>query len=106
MAKRQGTVVWLVFWISLTWAECVLQKFNEIINKSRSEAERAEENVQEIERLISSANNKSDEATVILGLARKSAQNAMAVAEEAEKAAGRAKEVGSAGWENDVSFFK
>lgn len=69
-----------------------LQKFNEIINKSRSEAERAEENVQEIERLISSANNKSDEATVILGHARKSAQNAMAVAEEAEKAAGRAKE--------------
>ena len=53
--------------------------------------------MQEIERLISSANNKSDEATGILGHARKSAQNAMAVAEEAEKAAGRAKEVGSAG---------
>ena len=58
-----------------------------------------------IERLISSANNKSDEATGILGHARKSAQNAMAVAEEAEKAAGRAKEVGSAGWENYVSFL-
>ena len=69
------------------------QKFNEIIESSRAEAERAEANISEIERLINSANNKSDEATAQLGNAQDRAEQAQSTAGLAGDTAKRTQEV-------------
>lgn len=69
------------------------QKFNEVIDSSRAEAERAEANIPEIERLINSANNKSDEASGTLGDAQESAEKAQSTAERAQDTAERTREV-------------
>jgi len=69
-----------------------LKKFNEVIDSSRAEAERAEANIPEIERLINSANNKSDEASGTLGDAQESAEKAQSTAERAQDTAERTRE--------------
>lgn len=66
-----------------------LKKFNEIIDTSRAEADRAEANTTEIERLISSANNKSDEAAVTLETTENLARKAKTIAGEASETANR-----------------
>ena len=70
-----------------------MQKFNEIIDSSRAEAELAEGNITEIERLISSANNKSDEATANLGDAQEKAEKAASTADAARDTANRTQQV-------------
>ena len=73
------------------------QTFNEIIDSSRAEADLAEANITEIERLISSANNKSDEATANLGDARELAEEAASTAEGARDIANQTKQVRRSG---------
>lgn len=69
------------------------QKFNDVIDSSRAEAERAEANIPEIERLISSANNKSNEATDKLGDAKDRAEKAQSIAEQARETANKTQQV-------------
>lgn len=70
-----------------------LQKFNSIIEKSRKDAEKAEENIPEIERLIELANKKSDKATENLGDAQKLSSEAKDKANEAKTTAQDAQKV-------------
>lgn len=72
------------------------QKFKDFIAKSRTEAEQAEVNIPEIERLINSANNKSDEADGSLGDSLERALKAQNTADKASNTANRAKQVGLA----------
>lgn len=75
--------------------QLAFQKFNEIIDSSRAEADLAEANITEIERLISSANNKSDEATENLGDAQELAKEAASTAEKARDTANATQQVRS-----------
>ena len=81
---------------SSTYLHLSFQKFNEIIDKSKAEADRAEANIPEIERLINLANNKSDEANANLGDAQERAEQAQSTAKEARDTADRAKQVSAA----------
>ena len=78
----------------------IFQKFNDIIDSSRAEAERAEANIPEIERLINSANNKSDEANGHLSDAQDRADDAQSNAELAYDTANRTQQVSlsTTGW--------
>lgn len=80
--------------------DLIFQKFNEIIDSSRAEAERAEANIPEIERLITSANNKSDEANGHLSDAQDRADDAQSNAELAYDTANRTQQVSlsTTGW--------
>lgn len=78
---------------TLTLSRVTFQKFNEIIDNSRAEAVLAEANITEIERLISSANNKSDEASANLGDARDLADEAASTAEGAHDIANQTQQV-------------
>jgi len=73
------------------------QKFNEIIDSSRAEADLAEANITEIERLISSANNKSDEATANLGDSQELVEEAASIAEGARDIANQTQQVRRSG---------
>lgn len=79
--------------LKLRLSYLTFQKFNEIIDSSRAEADLAEANITEIERLISSANNKSDEATANLGDAQELAEEAASTAEGAHDIANKTQQV-------------
>lgn len=80
--------------------DLIFQKFNDIIDSSRAEAERAEANIPEIERLINSANNKSNEANGHLTDAQDRADDAQSNAELAYDTANRTQQVSlsTIGW--------
>ena len=81
--------------LNLSLLILTFQKFNEIIDSSRAEADLAEANITEVERLISSANNKSDEAAANLGDAQELAEEAASTAEGARDIANQTQQVRS-----------
>ena len=91
----RGCVMLILNRMNLRLLILTFQKFNEIIDRSEAEANLAEANITEIERLISSANNKSDEATVNLGDAQELAEEAASTAEGARDIANQTQQVRS-----------